>query len=220
MPKNQLTEKEVFELLQNVLSQTTQDSNLAQKILDAIRKEMERKRQSAAFHEFCRRCPLPDLKVETLKEVSQRFEDNFGRDLVDFAIDEEEGLLNVELNLPTGSLMSSIGINDLPWEEQELEAEVKIKIVPFPVVMPGDKELVWMLGRRETMTPQEGLRALLEVQADFWESRSGQLQLRKGAERTFPEFMQRVPAKLLNEAGLRRHYKDAEAITVMRRELP
>jgi hypothetical protein len=86
--------------------------------------------------------------------------------------------------------------------------------------MPGDKELVWMLGRRETMTPQEGLRALLEVQADFWESRSGQLQLRKGAERTFPEFMQRVPAKLLNEAGLRRHYKDAEAITVMRRELP
>jgi len=49
MPKNQLTEKEVFELLQNVLSQTTQDSNLAQKILDAIRKEMERKRQSAAL---------------------------------------------------------------------------------------------------------------------------------------------------------------------------
>ena len=61
---------------------------------------------------------------------------------MDFAIDEEEGLLNVELNLPTGSLMSSIGINDLPWEEQELEPEVKIKIVPFPVVMPGDKELV------------------------------------------------------------------------------
>jgi len=100
MAKNQLTEKEVVELLQSVLSQTTQDTHLAQKILDGIRKEMERKKQSSAFQEFCRRCPLPDLKEDTLREVSQRFEESFGRDLVDFDIDEDEGMLNVALNLP------------------------------------------------------------------------------------------------------------------------
>ena len=220
MAKNQLTEKEVVELLQSVLSQTTQDTHLAQKILDGIRKEMERKKQSSAFQEFCRRCPLPDLKEDTLREVSQRFEESFGRDLIDFDIDEDEGMLNVALNLPHGSLTSTIGINDLPWDEKELEAELKVKSVPFPVAMPGDKELVWMLGRKETMTPQEGMRALLKLQSDFWESRSGQLQLRKGAERSFPEFLQRVPAKLLSEEGLRRHYKDPEAITVLRKELP
>jgi hypothetical protein len=129
-------------------------------------------------------------------------------------------MLNVALNLPHGSLTSTIGINDLPWDEKELEPELKVKSVPFPVAMPGDTELVWMLGRKETMTPQEGMRALLKVQTDFWESRSGQLQLRKGAERSFPEFIQRVPAKLLSEEGLRRHYKDPETITVLRKELP
>ena len=90
MAKNQLTEKEVVELLQSVLSQTTQDTHLAQKILDGIRKEMERKKQSTAFQEFCRRCPLPDLNEGTLREVSQRFEESFGRDLIDFDMDEDE----------------------------------------------------------------------------------------------------------------------------------
>ena len=91
MAKNQLTEKEVVELLEAVLSKTTQDSHLAQKILDGIRKEMDRKKQSAAFQEFCRRCPLPDLKDETLKEVTNRFEETFGRDLIDFAVNEQDG---------------------------------------------------------------------------------------------------------------------------------
>ena len=57
MAKNQLTEKEVVELLQSVLSQTTQDTHLAQKILDGIRKEMERKKQSSAFRNFVEDAP-------------------------------------------------------------------------------------------------------------------------------------------------------------------
>lgn len=218
MAKNQLTEKEVVELLQSVLSKTMEDSHLAQKIVDSIRKEMERKKQAQAFQEFCRRCPLPDLKDETLKEVTHRFEETFGRDLIDFAVNEKDGTLNVELNVPNGPLVSAIEINDLPLSEEELPPEVKIKFVPFPVALPGDPELIWVFAKRETMTPEEAARALHEAQVEFWESKSGQLQLRKGADRTFPEFVQRVPAKLLSELGLKRHYKDPEPVKVLRKE--
>jgi len=220
MAKNQLSEKEVVDLLQSVLSQTMEDTHLAQKILDGIRKEMERKKQAQAFQEFCRRCPLPDLKDETLKEVTNRFEETFGRDLIDFAVNESDGTLNVELNVPNGPLVSAIEVNDLPLNDEALEPEVKVKFVPFPVALPGDPELIWMMAKRETLSPEEAARALHEAQVEFWESRSGQLQLRKGAERTFPEFVQRVPAKLLSELGLKRHYKDPEPLKILRKKAP
>ena len=146
------------------------------------------------------------LKDETLKEVTNRFEETFGRDLIDFAVNEQDGTLNVELNVPNGPLVSSIELNDIPMKEEDIEPEVKVKFIPFPVALPGDPELVWMMGKRETMSPDEAARALHEAQVEFWESKSGQLQLRKGAERTFPEFISRVPAKLLTESGLKRHY--------------
>jgi hypothetical protein len=220
MAKNQLTEKEVVELLQSVLSKTMEDTHLAQKILDGIRGEMERKKQAQAFQEFCRRCPLPNLEDGTLKEVTQRFEETFGRDLIDFVVDEKDNTLTVELNVPNGPLVSSIEINDLPLHEQEMEPEVKVKYVPFPVALPGDPELVWTLAKRETMTPDEAARALHEAQVEFWESKSGQLQLRKGAERIFSEFILRVPAKFLTELGLKRHYKDPEPVKVLRKSIP
>jgi hypothetical protein len=58
MAKNQLTEKEVVELLQAVLSKTTEDSHLAQKILDGIRKEMERKKAVRSFSRILPTLPL------------------------------------------------------------------------------------------------------------------------------------------------------------------
>jgi hypothetical protein len=118
------------------------------------------KKQSAAFQEFCRRCPLPDLKDETLKEVTNRFEETFGRDLIDFAVNEKDGTLNVELNVPNGPLVSSIELNDIPLKEEDIEPEVKVKFIPFPVALPGDPELVWMMAKRETMSPDEAARAL------------------------------------------------------------
>ena len=110
MAKNQLTEKEVVELLQSVLSQTTQDTHLAQKILDGIQGNGAKK-TILCVPGILSKMPLPDLKEDT-REVGQRFEESFGRDLIDFDIDEDEGMLNVALNLPHGPLTSTIGIND------------------------------------------------------------------------------------------------------------
>ena len=92
--------------------------------------------------------------------------------------------------------------------------------MPFPVALPGDKELVWLMAKKENLSPDEAGIALASVQTEFWESKSGQNQLRKGAERSFPEFVTRVPARMLSEVGLKRHYKEPEAIKILRQLKP
>jgi hypothetical protein len=66
------------------------------------------------------------------------------------------------------------------------------------------------------MSPEEAGIALRKAEEDFWASKTGQKLLRDRVERSFPEFMERVPAGLLSEAGLKRHYKTPEAIKVIR----
>jgi len=94
-----------------------------------------------------------------------------------------------------------------------------LKFVPFPVSLPGDQELVWFLAKRETMTPEEAGIALAKLEEDFWASKSGQKLLRDRIERNFPEFISRAPAGMLNEVGLKRHYKSPEPIKVLRPSL-
>jgi hypothetical protein len=96
------------------------------------------------------------------------------------------------------------------------EQEITLKFVPFPVCLPGDKELVWLLGKRENMSPEEAGIALTKVEADFWGSKTGQKLLRDRVERCFPEFIARAPAGMLNELGLKRHYKTPEPIKALR----
>lgn len=62
------------------------------------------------------------------------------------------------------------------------------------------------------MTPDEAVIALSKAQEGYWESKGGQKSLRDRVERSFPEFMNRVPSKMLGEVGLKRHYKDPEPI--------
>ncbi len=76
--------------------------------------------------------------------------------------------------------------------------------------------MVWYLAKRETMTPEEAGVALTKLEEDFWASKSGQKLLRDGVDRSFPEFIERAPGGLLNEAGLKRHYKTPEPIKVIR----
>ncbi len=88
--------------------------------------------------------------------------------------------------------------------------------MPFPVCLPGDKELVWLLGKRENLSPEEAGMALTKGEEEFWGSKTGQKLLRDRIERTFPEFIARAPAGMLNELGLKRHYKTPEPIKLLR----
>ena len=88
--------------------------------------------------------------------------------------------------------------------------------MPFPVALESDPELVWVMGRGENLTPDEGAIAITKLQDDFWASKAGQKLLKDRVERTFPEFISRVPSKLLTEVGLKRHYKEPEALKQLR----
>ena len=87
--------------------------------------------------------------------------------------------------------------------------------MPFPVCLPGDKELVWLLAKRENMSPAEAGIALAKLEDDFWASKTGQKMLRDRVERIFPEFIARVPGGMLGEVGLKRHYKTPEPVKLM-----
>ena len=68
----------------------------------------------------------------------------------------------------------------------------------------------------QAMTPEEGGIALTKLEDDFWASKTGQKLLRDRVERSFPEFISRVPTAALNELGIKRHYKTPEPIKVLR----
>ena len=96
------------------------------------------------------------------------------------------------------------------------EQEIAPKFVPFPVSLPGDKELVWLLGKHENLSPEEAGISLTKAEEEFGASKTGQKLLRDRIERSFPEFIARVPAGLLSELGLKRHYKTPEPIKLLR----
>jgi hypothetical protein len=87
------------------------------------------------------------------------------------------------------------------------------------VALPGDPELIWALAKRENMTNDEAGIALNKIEDDFWASKTGQKLLRDRVERSFPEFIARVPAGMLGDAGLKRHYKLPETLKVLRAAL-
>lgn len=215
MPKpNQ--EEQLLELLKSVLPKAVPDPKLADKIFSALENELSVKERMAAFEKFCKRTPLPDLEKKSLSEVQKHFEESFGKGAVSLVPHPAKEAVTVEVETKDGILESVIKVGakgaGTGEEGVEGEEEVKPKFVPFPIAMPSDPELVWMLGRDERMTPEEGSIALNKVQENFWESKAGQQHLRNRVERTFPEFISKVPSKMLNEVGLKRHYKDPEPV--------
>lgn len=214
--KPQATEAQLLELLKKVLPKATHDPALAGKIYEAVESELKSKARTNAFEKFCNRVELPDLEPKTVMDVKKQFEAAFGDGDITVKPDTKEQQLAVEVQLPDGRQFSSqIKVHKL-GEELSEEQEIKLKFVPFPVCLPGDKELVFMLAKRENMTPEEAGIALAKIEDDFWASKTGQKLLRDRVERIFPEFISRVPTGALNELGLKRHYKTGEAIKELR----
>ena len=122
--------------------------------------------------------------------------------------------------MPDGTQFNTeIKVRATPPEESD-EQEIVLKFVPFPVSLPGDPELAWLLAKRENMSPDEADIALAKAEEEFWASKAGQKALRDRVEKSFPEFINRAPAGLLTELGLKRHYKTPEPIRVHRAFVP
>ncbi len=204
--------------MKRVLPKATHDAQLAGKIYEAIESELRSKARAQAFDKFCSRVELPDLEAKTIAEVKAQLAASFGDGDVTLKPDKKEKTLQVEVSLPDGTQFSSeIKVGAVSADAQEEgEPEVTLKFVPFPVSLPGDKELVWLLAKRENLSPDEAGIALSKVEEEFWASKTGQKLIRDRVEKCFPEFIARVPGGLLNEVGLKRHYKTPEPIKLLR----
>ena len=210
MPKEK-QETQLLNLLKSILPKAVSDAKLADKIYSAFEKEFSAKERVASFEKFCKRTELLDLEKKSLDAVQKQFETTFGKGAVSLVPHPAKKAVTVEVETPNGILESVIKVG-ASVQTEEGEDEVKIKFVPFPVAMPGDPELVWMLGRDERMTPEDAAIALGKAQESFWESKAGQQHLRNRVERTFPEFIAKVPSKMLSEVNLKRHYKEPEPV--------
>ena len=213
---NKNTETQLLNLLKMVLPKATHDAELASKIYSAIEHELTRKAKANAFEKFCQRIELPDLEDKTIQAVQRQLTDSFGEGDLALKPDRKEKSLAVEFAFPDGTQYSSeIRVNPNAGAEDE-EQEIALKFIPFPVCLPGDKELVWMLAKHENLTNEEAGMAVAKAQDEFWASKSGQKLLRDRVERCFPEFIARVPGKMLTEMGLKRHYKTPEPLKILR----
>src|SRR5580704_6486947 len=194
-------EAQLLELLKRVLPKATHDAQLAGKIYEAIELELKAKARAMAFEKFCGGIELPNLEQKTVADVKLQLGASFGDGDITLKPNKKEQSLMVEVALPDGGQFSSeikVGPAATASEDQELT----LKFVPFPVCLPGDKELVWLLAKRENMSPDEAGIALSKLEEEFWASKTGQKLIRDRVERSFPEFIARAAAGLLNEVGL------------------
>jgi hypothetical protein len=209
-------EAQLLELLKRVLPKATHDAQLAGKIYQAIEDELKAKARVLAFEKFCAKIELPDLEQKTVEDVKLQLAASFGDGDITVKPNKKEKSLTVEVSMPDGGQFSSeVKVGPVAAAESE-EQEITLKFVPFPVCLPGDTELVWLLAKRENLSPEEGGIALSKIEEEFWASKTGQKLIRDRVERSFPEFIARVPAGLLNEVGLKRHYKTPEPIKPLR----
>jgi hypothetical protein len=210
-------EAQLLELLKKVLPKATHDAQLAGKIYQAIELELKAKARGSAFEKFCARVELPNLEPKSLDEVKTQLAAAFGQGDLTLKPNRKEKSLAVEVSLPDGTQFTGeIKVNPNARLEADEEQEITLKFVPFPVCLPGDKELVWLLAKRENLSPEEAGMAVTKAEEEFWASKTGQKLLRDRIERSFAEFIARVPSGLLNELGLKRHYKTPEAIKLLR----
>ena len=213
-PKN--NEAALLELLKKVLPKTTPDPELAGRIYQAVERELRAKSRAVAFDKFCERVELPDLEQASIADVRQQLAVSFGGGDITLKPNRKGKSLAVEVALPDGTQFQGEVKVRAAAKEGDEEPEATLKFVPFPVSLPGDPELVWLLAKRENLTAEEAGMALGKAEEEFWASKMGQKLQRDRVERCFPEFVARVPAGLLSESGLKRHYKAPEPVKVLR----
>jgi len=192
-----LNEAHFLSLLRKTLSRTTSDAQLATTIYAEGEREVRL---------------IKDL--ETVAELQSELSAKFGEGNVTLTPDENERNVAVEIGLPDGTITSRVKV-----QADSSESDPKPRFVPFPISLPEDPELVWVLARQEDLAPEEAMRALASIQEEFWATKNGQKLLRGGLERSFAEFIANVPASALLESGLKRHYKQPESLKTLRQQL-
>ena len=207
-----LNEAMFLALLEKVLPKATKDPHLASSIYDEVAKEVRLAKNLQAFDKFCETGALPDVEQDTIKQFCDELDTKFGAGNVDVRVDEDGKKVGVEIKLPDRTVSAEVKVD----ATIALEEEVKVPFVAFPVALPEDPELTWLLARREDLGPDEAARALANIEAEFWETRKGLELQKKRVEKCFAEFIIHVPASALKDSGLKRLFKTPEALKELR----
>jgi hypothetical protein len=216
MKSTSLSDAQFLELLQKVLPQATPDPRLAAAIYERVAQEVRLINNLRSLEKLCTEGALPNLEPETVEELKSRLATNFGEANVVVTPSEKGDAAAVEIILPDRKVSNRVRVQPPGTDEEE----VKTPFVPFPVSLPEDPDLLWVLARREDLSPEEASRALVTIEEEFWETKAGQKALRDRVERNFAEFIARVPAGALADSGLKRHYKAPEPRQTLRRLMP
>lgn len=212
MKNKGMNEAQFLALLQKVLSAQTSDAHLVTAIYEGVAKEVRLIKGLESFDKFCEKEGIPDVTPETLATLQSELGSKFGEDNITITPDEEGKNVAVEITLDDRVVSSKVKVDPAVLEPEA----PKPPFVPFPVSLPEDPELVWVLGRREDLGPDEAARALSKIEEEFWQTKKG-VQLQKDrVEKSFAEFITHVPASALTESGLRRHYKTPESLRTLR----
>lgn len=203
-----------LDLLQKILPKATPDPRLAAAIYERVAQEVRLINNLRSLEKLCDEGRLPNLEPETVAELQSRLSTNFGEANVKLTPNEKGDSVAVEVVLPDRTITNRVKV--LPPGAVD-EEEVKVPMVPLPVVLPEDPDLVWVLARREDMPPEDAVRALAAIEEEFWETKVGLKLLKDRVERNFFEFVSRVPAGALADRGLKRMFKAPEAIVQHRR---
>lgn len=208
MKNKAMNEADFLALLEKVLPKTTQDPHLATAIYAEVLKEVRLVKSLQSFEKFCETGGLPDLAPETVAGFERELIAQFGAENIEIIQDETGKSVEVAIELTDRTINSRVKVDPTVTQEEPVPAP----FVPFPVALPEDPELVWILGRREDFGPDEASRALLKIEEEFWQTKKG-IQLQKGGgDKTFAEFIEHVPASALSDSGLKRHYKGPETL--------
>jgi len=212
MKTKALNDTQFLALLQKVLPKATQDPHLATLIYDEVAREVRLIKNLQSFEKFCEKGGLPNLEPETVADFHRELGEQFGADKVEITQDETGSSVAVAIELPDRVVQSRVKVDPALAEEEPVPAP----FVPFPVSLPEDPELVWVLGRREDFSPEESARALAKIEEEFWLTKKGIELQSGGTDKCFAEFVIHVPAAALSESGLKRHYKGPETLHTLR----
>ena len=205
MKSKNMTEAQFLELLQKVLPKATTDAHVATTIYDHVAQEIRLIQHLSSLEALCAEGSLTNLEPATVAEFRSQLEMNFGPSAVSLEPAEKGDSMAIQIALPDRTITNKLRIQEPTAEAAE---EVKPPMVPYPVSLPEDPDLLWILARREDLSPDDAARALASIEEEFWETKAGLRLQQKGCEKTFAEFIARVPAAALADSGLKRHYKE------------
>src|SRR5665213_2488787 len=160
------------------------------------------------FDEFLKSYKLKSLAASEILEIKRFMAEIFPNEQVTLEPDEKGQILAVSVQTPEGKLDGQFTIE--PPEEKA----PKPAFLPFRVCRVGAPGLAWVFGRVETLSEPEARIVLNSVAQEFWQTKKG-LKLMKKTQRTFEAFVEHVPAGLLTNEGLKRHYKIFGIITAV-----